>query len=209
MRRLGRHPERGRSDRALLDDLLRVVPTGVLSSVTHDGLPWAVPILHALDGDRLLFHGSTGAGLLRHLAAGAPVVYTVFVQDSWVLGPSTFSSSADYRSATISGTVDRLTGPDKEAALAAFAEVVFPGRAAEVRPSTAKELAATGICALPIRDGEWLYKTRSHGAAEPEEPTEAWCGTVPVTRTLGTPQRATWCSADQPPSVSALVARGV
>ena len=69
--RLTRETERGSSDRALLDTLLDEVPVGTLSTVV-DGEPWSVPILFARDGDRLLFHGSTGAGLLRH--AGVAVV---------------------------------------------------------------------------------------------------------------------------------------
>ena len=59
--RLGRHAERGRSEREALDALLDEVLAGTLSTVV-DGRPWVVPMLFARDGDRVLLHGSTGAG---------------------------------------------------------------------------------------------------------------------------------------------------
>ena len=68
--RLQRFPEQGVTDRAALDALLDSQWVGVLSCVV-DGLPLAVPMLYARDGDRLLLHGSTGAGALRQVAAGA------------------------------------------------------------------------------------------------------------------------------------------
>ena len=69
--RLTRKPDRGTSSRARLDALLDDQLIATVSSVV-DGQPWMVPLLYARDGDRVLIHGSTGAGLLRHLAQGAP-----------------------------------------------------------------------------------------------------------------------------------------
>ena len=74
----------------------------MLSTVV-DGAPLAVPLLYARDGDRVLLHGSTGAGALRAVAAGAPAVLTVFVLDALVVAPTTFESSVNYRSATVRG----------------------------------------------------------------------------------------------------------
>lgn len=65
--RLTRKPDRGTSNRARLDALLDDQLVATVSSVV-DGQPWMVPLLHARDGDRVLIHGSTGAGLLRHFA---------------------------------------------------------------------------------------------------------------------------------------------
>ena len=47
---LGRHAERGRTERAELDALLDEVLAGTLSTVV-DGRPWVVPMLFARDGD--------------------------------------------------------------------------------------------------------------------------------------------------------------
>lgn len=201
---LTRHTERARTDRALLHQLLTQVTTGTLATVDADGDPWAVPMLHALDGDRLLVHGSTGAGLLRHIAAGAPVVYTVFTLDAWVVGHTTFNSSADYRSATVRGVLHTLEGDEKARALDVFSDSLFPGRVAEVRPMSARELAATRVSELRLVDGSWLYKERTHGADEPDEQTTAWGGRIPVEHRLGAPVPAPWCTAPLPDSVRAM-----
>lgn len=202
--KIGRHPERARTDRALLDELLDSLNWGTLATV-FEGQPWAVPILYARDGDRLLFHGSTGAGALRHVAAGAPIVFTVATVDALVVGHTTFASSADYRSATLRGVPRPVVGDAKVAALNAFSETIFPGRVAEVRPMNAKELAATSVLELPIEDGSWLFKMRDIGASEPDEQTDAWGGTIPYVTTLGQPRRAAWCSAELPASVKNLL----
>ena len=67
MTELHRLPEYGVTDRAALDALLDSQWAGVLSTVA-DGAPLAVPMLYARDGDRVLLHGSTGAGALRAVA---------------------------------------------------------------------------------------------------------------------------------------------
>ena len=59
--RLTRKPDRGVDDRAALDAFLDEQLSGVLATV-HEGRPHVIPIAYARDGDRLLFHGSTGAG---------------------------------------------------------------------------------------------------------------------------------------------------
>ena len=76
---LNRYRSRG-ADRDVLDALLDEVKVGVLSTVV-DGLPWSVPMLFARVGDRILLHGSTGAGALRQVATGAPATFTVFALD--------------------------------------------------------------------------------------------------------------------------------
>jgi len=49
-------------------------------------------------GDRILLHGSVGAGALRHVAAGAPAALSVMHIDAWVYAHTLFDSSANYRS---------------------------------------------------------------------------------------------------------------
>ena len=56
----------------------------VLPSAAFDAI---VPVLIARDGDRLLLHGSTGAGALRHVAAGARAAICVTHLDALVMGP--------------------------------------------------------------------------------------------------------------------------
>lgn len=177
------------TERAALDAFLDSQWAGVLSCVA-DGEPLAVPMLYARDGDRVLLHGSTGAGALRRVAAGAPAVLTVFCVDALVVAPTTFESSVNYRSASLRGPLQRLSEEEREAALDRFSETLLPGRTSEVRRSTRKELAATMALALPIGDGSWVLKVADDAPATPEEAgaaADVWSGIVPVRQVLDAP----------------------
>ncbi len=205
---LNRHPERARTDRQALDDLLDDVPAGTLSTVV-DAHPWVVPMLYARDGDRVILHGSTAAGALRQIAAGAPVALCVFALDGLVVAHSTFESSANYRSAVVQGVAEVLAGTAKTEALQRFSDRLLPGRNAEVVAMTAKEQAATLTFTLPIVDGQWVLKTRTGHADPPEGPTDAWCGVIPLHTVAGPPEPAPWTARDTPvpASVRAVLAR--
>ena len=174
---LHRHKERGSTERAALDAILDDVLAGTLSTVV-DGRPWVVPMLFARHGDRILLHGSTGAGALRHVAAGAPAALAVIAVDALVVGPTTFDSSANYRSAVVHGHLTPLGDEDRTVALDALSERILPGRTSEVRPMTRQEQAKTLAMALPITEGGFMVKTRTGTASPPTEPTEAWHGLV-------------------------------
>jgi nitroimidazol reductase NimA-like FMN-containing flavoprotein (pyridoxamine 5'-phosphate oxidase superfamily) len=81
---INRHRERSREERGDLDAVLDAGPhVGTLSTVA-DGRPWVVPMLYGRAGDRILMHGSVGAGALRQVAAGAPAAFCVMHIDAWV-----------------------------------------------------------------------------------------------------------------------------
>lgn len=184
--RLNRLSERGSTDRGPLNDLLDDQLVGSLATVV-DGRPWVVPMLFARDGDRILLHGSTGAGALRHVAAGSPAALSVVALDGLVVAHTTFDSSANYRSAVVYGTPQPLTGDERRTALERLSERLLPGRTAEVRPMSTKEIAATLVMELSIDPGGYLVKIRSGGTGEPDEPTEAWMGVIPVRTVAGEP----------------------
>jgi nitroimidazol reductase NimA-like FMN-containing flavoprotein (pyridoxamine 5'-phosphate oxidase superfamily) len=81
---INRHRERARDERAELDAVLDAGHhVGTLSTVA-DGRPWVVPMLYGRAGDRILMHGSVGAGALRYVATGAPAALCVMHVDGWV-----------------------------------------------------------------------------------------------------------------------------
>lgn len=179
-RTLRRLAERARAERAELDAVLDAALVGTLSTVV-DGQPWVVPLLYVRDGDRILLHGSTGAGALRHVAAGASAALSVVHLDGIVVAHTTFDSSANYRWAVVYGALRPITDDEaRREALSPISDALLPGRDAEVRPMTVKEVAATLVMEMEIRDGEWLVKVRTGGPGEPDGPTEAWTGVVPL-----------------------------
>jgi len=148
----------------------------------------SIPILYGRDGDALIFHGSTGAGTLRLLAGGAEATFCIAILDGFVYAASLFDSSANYRSAVLTGPVDVLTGSAADEALITLSERVMPGRPAEVRASTRKELAATTVLRMPIATAEWTVKVRTGGVGdEPDADLTVWRGVLPVTTTFGAP----------------------
>ncbi len=192
---LTRKPDRA-TDRAALDDLLDQAKVGTLSTVV-DGLPWSVPMLFARDGDDILLHGSTGAGALRHVATGAPVAFTVFVMDGLVIADTLFDHSANYRSAVVRGVLEPVD--DAKSVLEVLSDKLIPGRVAEVRKTTRKELAATVALRLPIVDGQWIAKARTGG---PGVESADWTGVVPMRTVYDAP--ITYSGATVPDSVLAL-----
>ncbi len=202
---LTRMSERGSADRADLDALLDSGFVGVLAT-TVDGEPWVVPMLYGRDGDRILLHGSTGAGALRQVAAGAPAAFCVVAVDGLVVAESTFESSANYRSAVIRGRLQPLRAQERTEALREITEGIIPGRNAEVRPSTAKEEAATMGLTLAIEADNWLLKSRDGLPGDPGEPVDVWCGVIPLALTAGKPEAAPWSVGPVPASVANFVA---
>lgn len=200
-----RLPEKGVTDREQLDALLDEEYVGHVGLV-RDGRPVVVPTAVARDGDRLLVHGSTGSGWMRALAAGADACVTVTSLHGLVVARSTFESSMHYRSAVLFGRFTALEGADRATALDVIVDKLLPGRRAEVRPSTAKELAATVVLAMPIET--WSLKVSD---GWPDDPTadvegDAWAGVVPLRLTPGEPLPAPDLrdGIDVPPSVQRL-----
>ena len=172
------------SDRATLDRLLDTIHIGHFAIIADDGHPVVLPTAVVRDGDRVLAHGSTGSRWLRRLAAGAPACLAVTAFDALVVARSAFESSMRYRSAVLFGQCQAITEPDaKRRALEVITDALIPGRSAEVRASTARELAAVLVLALPI--AEWSLKVSKGWPDDPpgDVAGPAWPACCP------------WCSA--------------
>ena len=143
--------ERASYDRAAVHAVIDEAVYSHLGFVV-DGRPVVLPQLHVRVEEVLYFHGSTGARALRTARAGGlPVCATITLVDGLVLARSAFHHSVNYRSVVVQGLAEVVTDPpEKEAALAALVEAVAPGRSAEVRGPSNKELAATTVLRLPI-----------------------------------------------------------
>jgi len=165
--------------------------------------PFVLPYGYARDGDSILIHGSTGARFMRAMAAGASVCVTVTKLDGMVLARSTFDSSMNYRSVVILGVATEVTGEQKAKALDILSDGLIPGRVAEVRASSKKELAATMVLRLSLAEAS--VKVRDAGVSEDragyesEEAFDAvWAGVIPLTTVAGQPIPADAASAALP-----------
>jgi nitroimidazol reductase NimA-like FMN-containing flavoprotein (pyridoxamine 5'-phosphate oxidase superfamily) len=205
-----RMPERVSADQAALHRLLADVPVGHVGFVTEAGQPFVLPIAIGRDGADVLMHGSTGSRWLRLIATGIPVSLAVTALDGMLVARSAFESSMHYRSAVLFGCCTALEGEEKASALDILTDTLIPGRVAEVRRPSAKELAATLVLRMTVED--WTIKI-SHG--QPDDPADdvagpAWAGVLPLVSRYAEARKAPDLrpGIELPPSVRRLLQRG-
>lgn len=182
--RIRRLPERAVSDRATIDDIL---DEGFVCHAAYviDGRPVVIPTLYVRDRDRVLIHGSNSMGLSRAVRAGSPLSIAVTHFDGLVVARSAFNSSANYRSVVIHGRGRILEGEEKSAAFDLIVDRLIPGRLADLRPSTATEMAQTTVISVDL--DEMSAKVRSGGPVDDPSDLEqeVWAGVVPIELNIG------------------------
>src|SRR5215510_12097777 len=134
--------EKQDTSRDRLDELLDSTPLATVALV-RDGHPVIFPTGFARVDDDFVIHGSTGSPWMRALAAGAPAAVAITGLDGIVVARSGFESSFRYRSAVVFGVFERVPEVDKVKYLERLTDAFLPGRVAELRASSRKELAAT------------------------------------------------------------------
>ena len=171
-------------------DLVEILSRSRVAHVAiDDGGPIILPVAIApwKEGNELLLHGSAASRLFRKLSEGAPACVSLTILEGLVLARSAFESSMNYKSLIAFGSGRSLEGVEKEEALLALTEHLFPERTKELRDSTEKELKATTIIAFPLDD--YTVKVSDKEPEDPESDLNerVWAGVVPVDQVLGTP----------------------
>jgi nitroimidazol reductase NimA-like FMN-containing flavoprotein (pyridoxamine 5'-phosphate oxidase superfamily) len=204
--------EKQTASRDALDALLASTPLATIALV-RDGHPTVFPTGFTRVGDELVVHGSTGSPWLRALAAGAPAAVSVTTLDGVVVARSGFESSFHYRSAVLFGVFEPVPEADKVSYLDALTDAFIPGRVAELRPSTRKEIAATLALRMAITADNWSLKVSAGWPDDPDSDVagDAWAGVVPMATVYGDPRPAPDLSAgiEVPQSVRSMAGRSV
>ncbi|MXS74356.1 hypothetical protein CSIV_16210 [Microbacterium sp. CSI-V] len=210
--RVRRLPQYQTTDRAALYEILDGSLAATLA-IVRDNRPVALPVGIGRDGNDVLIHGSTGSDFFRRIAAGAPVCLTVTHLLGLKYARSLFDSSMRYRCAVVHGVASVVPAEEKEDALLALSEHLMPGRAAEVRPMTARELAATLVLRLPLAEAS--VKDNADSAVEEDDDGEdraVWAGELPLRTVAGDPVTSPQTEAGTPVPASVrrsqLVASG-
>jgi nitroimidazol reductase NimA-like FMN-containing flavoprotein (pyridoxamine 5'-phosphate oxidase superfamily) len=153
--------------------------------------PYVMPMALARDDSRLLLHGSVASRLMKNLKAGTLCCVTVTHLDGMVLARSAFNSSMHYRSVMVFGSARAITEPaEKRRCLDVLTEHLLPGRLADLRPPTRKELNATLLLSLPLET--FTAKVSDGPPDDPRQDLEAgiWAGVIPFHTVPGEPQPA-------------------
>jgi nitroimidazol reductase NimA-like FMN-containing flavoprotein (pyridoxamine 5'-phosphate oxidase superfamily) len=180
-----RLPEKQVFDREALHSIVDEALIAHVATI-RNGQPVVLPFACARDGETLLLHGSTGAGVLR-IATRASVCVAITHLDGLVFARSLFESSMHYRSVVIHGVAEEVTGASREMALRTLADHLMPGRGDEVRANSRKELAATLVLRVPLERAS--VKVSAGPADDPDdgESREVWAGVVPLALSAGEP----------------------
>jgi nitroimidazol reductase NimA-like FMN-containing flavoprotein (pyridoxamine 5'-phosphate oxidase superfamily) len=185
-----RLPERGSQDFDLacqIIDAAKICHVGFIL----DDQPYVIPMACARSGRDLLLHGSIASRLVQALADGAPCCVAVTHLDGLVLARSAFHSSMNYRSVMVFGRARLLEDDaDRARGFDALVEHLVPGRLADLRPSSAKELSATALLALPIETFTTKVRTGPPGDLAADVDAPVWAGVVPLEMVAGEPQDA-------------------
>lgn len=181
---------RGRYDAETIHRILDATPFCHLAYVVDDH-PVVIPTLQVRIGDAVYLHASSGSRLGLHADTPWPVSLNVTLYDGLVLARSGFHHSINYRSVVVIGDATLVTDvEEKLAALNATVDHVVPGRAAEIRPPTTRELEATAVARLPLTEASAKVRT-GPPVDEPEDTDLAiWAGTVPLRIVYGPPVSA-------------------
>ena len=186
--RVKRRHDRGCYDHDTVHGLL---DASMLCHVSYviDGQPYCTPTFFWREGTTLYWHGSSVSRMLRNHSGGQKVCLTVAHLDSLVLARCGFNHSADYRAVMAFGTAYLITEPEeKERALVAMVDRLFPDRTASLRQSTAQEIKATSVIAMEIEEAS--AKIRAKGVADDEEDYDlpVYAERIPVRTVLGAPE---------------------
>jgi nitroimidazol reductase NimA-like FMN-containing flavoprotein (pyridoxamine 5'-phosphate oxidase superfamily) len=197
---LGRLPERGSYDHAVVNAILDEALICHVGFATDRG-PVVIPTIHARVGDTLYLHGSPASGMIRSLKTGIDVCVTVSLVDGLVLARSAFHHSLNYRSVILfgrAGTVDDLD--ERSRVLDAFVDQVIPGRRAELRPHTDKEIRATQVLAIGLEEASAKVRTGPPNDDADDIVNESvWAGVLPLGVAPGPAEPAPDLVSDGPP----------
>jgi nitroimidazol reductase NimA-like FMN-containing flavoprotein (pyridoxamine 5'-phosphate oxidase superfamily) len=182
-----RKPQRAAYERVTIDSIL---DEGLICHVglSVEGQTFVLPMIHVRVGDKVYLHGSPASRALQALAQGAEACLTVSLIDGLVLARSAMHHSMNYRSMMLFGKASVVDDPvEKGEALHALTEHLIPGRWADVRGPTDRELRQTMVVSVPIHEASAKVRTGPPLDDEADHALPVWAGVVPLWLAAGSP----------------------
>jgi nitroimidazol reductase NimA-like FMN-containing flavoprotein (pyridoxamine 5'-phosphate oxidase superfamily) len=177
---LRRIPNRGSHD---CETINQILDAGFLAHVGFcvDGQPFVIPTLYGRDREKLYLHGSAVSRMLRELETGIPTCVTVTLVDGLVLARSAFHHSMNYRSVVAFGSARKIADPERKVeSLRIISEHLIPGRWADVRKPSEKELKATTVLEFSISEASSKLRTGPPLDDESDYDLPVWAGVLPL-----------------------------
>ncbi len=183
-----RGPHRADYDR---DTVYAIIDEALYCHVgfVQDGQPYVIPSNHGRDGRP---HAS--ARLRRQPHAQRRRVRRTALRHLYAAGRAgagaqVFHHSVNYRSAVIFGAGELIDDPaEKLAALETITEHIMPGRWADARQPSEKELAATSVVSVAIESASAKVRTGPPGDDKDDYALPVWAGVLPMRSEFLAPQ---------------------
>lgn len=185
--RVRRLPEKARYDAETVEAILDEARFCHVAAIVG-GRAVTLPTLHAREGRVLYLHGSQSNAAMKAMLASGEACVSATLYDGLRLARSGFESSIAYRSVVVYGAATEVEdAAEKRRVLDLFVDAILPGRAAEVRPMTEREVNLTMVVAVAIEEASAKI---SAGPTEdfPEDlDLPIWTGTLPARTWFGPP----------------------
>jgi uncharacterized protein len=182
--RLRRMHKRAHYDEDTVHAILDAQP---LCSVGYvfNGQPVVTPTLQWREGNHIYWHGSSASRMLEH-SENTQVCINVTIFDGMVMARSAFNHSCNYRSVMAFGLATKVQlAADKDARLKAMVDHYFPGRWDILRPMSGKELKATTVLGMELKEVSAKVRSGPPGDDEEDYALPIWAGVLPLTTTTG------------------------
>lgn len=165
------------------DDIYRLIDDLKMGHVgfMQNRAPVNIPMLCWRIDDSVFLHASQGGRFMQQLQLQPRVCISFAELNEWVLAKSAFHHSANYRSAVIFGVAKLVDGEDEQIlAYQRLLEQIAPGRWGDVRPPSKKELAATRLMKIQIKEGSYKFRTGGPKDDTADLDLPVWAGVKPV-----------------------------
>ncbi len=180
LNRIKRGQKRASYDVEKINTILDAGFIGYVSYI-YDERAITLPMAYGRKDNKIYLHGSQGNRMLLALLAANKMSMTVMHLDALVLARSGLHHSVNYRSATLFGSVKKISDDvKKEMALTCFMEHMMKDRWDNIRPMHQKELDRTLVVEFNIETAS--AKIRDTGVDdEPEDyDLDVWAGLIPL-----------------------------
>ena len=178
--RLKRIPDRGHYDK---ETIYPIIDEALICHVgfIHDNLPVVIPTIHARIREMLYIRGSAASRMLKSIPEQNNICVTITMMDGIVLARSAFHHSMNYRSAIIFGQGNIVDDPDKKwQALKSVSDHLIPGRWEDARQPNKKELDATTVIGIPLKEASAKFREGPPGDDEQDYELPIWAGVLPL-----------------------------
>jgi hypothetical protein len=169
------------------DELYSILDSNLVAHVgiVFEDKPLVIPMAYGRVGNLIYLHGSSGSRLMRALANEPELCVSITELTAIKVARSTFNSGMHYRSVVIFGKAELVPDELKDQALNAISDAMLPGRVKEVRPSTKKELAASLIISLSLKETSVKIAVNQDDDDPEDLGKGTWSGIIPFITSIG------------------------